>query len=71
MIPAELYAQFDIRIPPTVDLGELEATLRSWCDEAGEDVKLIFKRKGEDQTITSIEEDYPWYKAFKNGCQQA
>ena len=71
MIPAELYAQFDLRITPTTDLVKLEATLQSWCREAGDDVKLTFENKENDQTMTSIKEDYPWYKAFKTGCQQA
>lgn len=42
VIPSELNAYFDIRIPPTVDLNAFEAQIGEWCKKAGPDVKYEF-----------------------------
>jgi aminoacylase len=42
VIPSQLNAYFDIRIPPTVDLDAFEKQIAEWCKKAGPDVKYEF-----------------------------
>ncbi|XP_053377243.1 aminoacylase-1-like [Mercenaria mercenaria] len=69
VVPNELSVGFDIRIPPAVDLVEFEGKIKTWCAEAGEDVKYEFAQKGVDQTLTSTDESDPWWKAFSTACE--
>uniref|UniRef100_A0A8C0IUL2 N-acyl-aliphatic-L-amino acid amidohydrolase n=1 Tax=Chelonoidis abingdonii TaxID=106734 RepID=A0A8C0IUL2_CHEAB len=64
VVPSELSAAFDIRIPPTVNLQAFEEQLTVWCRAAGEGVTYKFYQKYMDQTVTFTEESDPWWKAF-------
>jgi len=70
VVPAEMYVQFDLRIPPTEDLVALEQKIQSWCADAGSGVSFDFHEKNTDQTVTPHDETYPWWAAFTKGCQQ-
>ncbi|XP_075795603.1 aminoacylase-1 isoform X2 [Pelodiscus sinensis] len=69
VVPSELAASFDIRIPPTVNLQAFEEQLAAWCRAAGEGVTYEFHQKYMDQTVTSTEESDPWWKAFSGACR--
>ncbi|XP_020659516.3 aminoacylase-1 [Pogona vitticeps] len=69
VVPSEMSAAFDIRIPPTVDLKAFEEQLTSWCRAAGEGVTYEFHQKYTDQSVTSTEESDPWWKAFSGTCR--
>ncbi|XP_042717714.1 aminoacylase-1 isoform X3 [Chrysemys picta bellii] len=69
VVPLELSAGFDIRIPPTVNLQAFEEQLTAWCRAAGEGVTYKFYQKYMDQTVTCIEESDPWWKAFSGACR--
>ncbi|KAI1710839.1 peptidase family m20/M25/M40 domain-containing protein [Ditylenchus destructor] len=45
VLPAELIAYFDIRLPPTTDFHEFEKQIEKWCEEAGSNVKHEFVAK--------------------------
>ncbi|XP_038267182.1 aminoacylase-1 isoform X1 [Dermochelys coriacea] len=69
VLPSELSATFDIRIPPTVNLQAFEEQLTAWCRAAGEGVTYKFYQKYMDQTVTCTEESDPWWKAFSRVCK--
>ncbi|XP_034961980.1 aminoacylase-1 isoform X1 [Zootoca vivipara] len=69
VVPSEMSAAFDIRIPPTVDLKAFEEQLTAWCRAAGEGVSYEFHQKYTDQSVTSTEESDPWWKAFSGTCR--
>ncbi|XP_078485527.1 aminoacylase-1 isoform X1 [Ciona intestinalis] len=63
IVPAELSATFDVRVPPSVDLQKFETNLQTWCNEAGSDVTIEYIQKNTDQSVTS-KENNPWWEAF-------
>ncbi|XP_014725113.1 PREDICTED: aminoacylase-1 [Sturnus vulgaris] len=69
VVPSEMAASFDIRIPPTVDLKAFEEQVATWCRGAGDGVTYEFHQKCMDQHITSTEESDPWWKAFSGVCR--
>ncbi|KFP29701.1 Aminoacylase-1, partial [Colius striatus] len=69
VVPSEMAAGFDIRIPPTVDLKAFEEQVAAWCRAAGDGVTYEFHQKCMDQHITSTEESDPWWKAFSGVCR--
>ncbi|XP_008103309.1 aminoacylase-1 [Anolis carolinensis] len=69
VVPSEMSAAFDIRIPPTVDLKAFEEQVTAWCRAAGEGVTYEFHQKYTDQSMTSTEESDPWWKAFSTTCR--
>lgn len=54
MVPAELCVGFDIRIPPTEDLGKFEEIIKKWCKEAGEGVTYEFEQKVGQPYLTNV-----------------
>uniref|UniRef100_A0A8V5GBB3 N-acyl-aliphatic-L-amino acid amidohydrolase n=1 Tax=Melopsittacus undulatus TaxID=13146 RepID=A0A8V5GBB3_MELUD len=69
VVPSEMAAGFDIRIPPTMDLKAFEEKIAAWCRDAGDGVTYEFLQKCMDQHITSTEESNPWWKAFSGVCR--
>ncbi|CAK8688961.1 unnamed protein product [Clavelina lepadiformis] len=70
IVPAELSATFDIRIPPTVDLQEFEQKLQGWCRDAGEGVSIEFLQKNIDQTVTATDSTNPWWVTFSSAIKE-
>ncbi|XP_019736210.1 aminoacylase-1A isoform X1 [Hippocampus comes] len=70
VIPAEMDASFDLRIPPTVNLQEFEKMIQGWCKEAGDDVTYDFAQKHMNQNMTSTQESDPWWNAFSQTCKE-
>ena len=68
IVPAELSATFDIRIPPSTDFVKFEEQLRSWCKEAGEDITMEFLQRRDDPTVTSTET--PWWNTFTSAIKK-
>ncbi|XP_041348549.1 aminoacylase-1-like [Gigantopelta aegis] len=66
VVPDKLSVGFDIRIPPTADLKAFESTIKTWCQEAGEEVTYEFVQKHEGQDITSTDKNDPWWSAFSS-----
>ncbi|XP_065829472.1 aminoacylase-1-like [Oscarella lobularis] len=71
VVPAELTAVFDIRVPPTIPQKEFEQTISDWVAAGGEGCSYEFTEKHSDQTITSIDDTSPWWRAFKGACDKA
>ncbi|XP_046582536.1 aminoacylase-1-like [Haliotis rubra] len=69
VVPAELFACFDIRTPPHVDLTEFEKELWRWCREAGDDVTLEFDQKSDSPHKVPIDSSNPWWTAFMSACK--
>ncbi|KAL7641475.1 UNVERIFIED_CONTAM: hypothetical protein RMT77_007346 [Armadillidium vulgare] len=71
VVPAELNAGFDIRIPPTVNLKEFDKTIRDWCKEAGEDVTIEPFQLDMIQDTTCVEDGKNvWWDAFRTACDK-
>lgn len=70
VIPEELTAVFDLRLPPTVDHEEFEATIKRWCEEAGQDVTYSFEEKNPKVESTKLDDSNPFWIAFKKICAE-
>ncbi|XP_011297555.1 aminoacylase-1 [Fopius arisanus] len=70
VIPEELIAVFDMRIPPTLDHNELEQKILGWCKEAGENVTITFEQKNPRIESTKLDDSNPFWIAFKKSCDE-
>jgi len=71
VVPACLSVGFDIRIPPSVDLGAFEGRLRGWCGAAGEGVELDFVLHPLEQPVTCVEDGKcSWWDTFRGACDK-
>ncbi|XP_053324680.1 aminoacylase-1 [Spea bombifrons] len=70
VVPSEMSATFDLRVPPTVNLKEFESQLESWCRDAGSQVTWEYHQKCMDQVVTTPDDSNPWWKAFSNPCKE-
>jgi aminoacylase len=61
---------FDIRVPPSVDHEEFEATIKRWCEEAGPDVTYYFEEKNPKVENTKLDNSNPFWLAFKKICDE-
>jgi aminoacylase len=68
VVPPEMVAGFDVRVPPTMPHEEVEALIQSWVREGGEDCGYEFSEKHPDQTVTPTTADNPWWSAFHSAC---
>ena len=68
VIPAELHATFDVRVAPSDDHEEFEATIKRWCEEAGTDVTYSFGEKNPKVEPTKLDDSNPFWIAFKKCC---
>jgi len=53
---------FDIRMTPTVDIVAFENQLRKWMAEAGGEIDLFIEHKFDNQKMTSVSLDDPWFQ---------
>ncbi|XP_074109751.1 aminoacylase-1 [Cotesia typhae] len=70
VIPEQLTAVFDVRIPPTVDHAEFEQTILSWCREAGEGVFVEYEQKNLKIESTKLDDNNPFWLAFKSAIDK-
>ncbi|XP_015115331.1 aminoacylase-1 [Diachasma alloeum] len=70
VIPEELIAVFDMRIPPTIDHEEMEQKILGWCKEAGEGVTITFEQKNPRIESTKLDDSNPYWLAFKSSCDK-
>eukprot|EP00163_Fabomonas_tropica_P007396 TRINITY_DN17110_c0_g1_i1.p1 TRINITY_DN17110_c0_g1~~TRINITY_DN17110_c0_g1_i1.p1 ORF type:complete len:417 (+),score=104.40 TRINITY_DN17110_c0_g1_i1:95-1345(+) len=68
VIPQEAEAGFDVRIPPSVPLEEMEAKFKEWTKEEG--VDYVFKYRTPAHWVTAIEGGCNhWWNLFEKTCQ--
>ncbi|KAM4651660.1 aminoacylase-1-like isoform 2-T7 [Discoglossus pictus] len=70
VIPSEMSATFDLRIPPTFDLKEFDSQVERWCRAAGDQVTLEYHQKFMGQGITTPDDSNPWWRAFSTPCKE-
>ncbi|CAH1782537.1 unnamed protein product [Owenia fusiformis] len=70
VVPTELFAGFDIRVAPTVDMEQFEETIRGWLKDAGDGISYEFIQKNTDQTLTSTSENDVWWRTFSDACKK-
>jgi len=70
VVPTELTAVFDVRVTPSVDHEEFEATIKQWCEEAGTDVTYSFEQKNPKVENTKLDDSNPYWIAFKKKCDE-
>ena len=46
------------------------AMLMKWVEEAGPGIEITYDYKFDDQTLTSIAKDDPWFQAFMRGADK-
>ncbi len=62
VIPSTAEAGFDIRVPPSVPLEEMEKLLHSWCDP--NEVTIEFVCKSAQHSISDISDKSLWWNDF-------
>ncbi|OCT83269.1 hypothetical protein XELAEV_18025806mg [Xenopus laevis] len=70
VVPSEMTATFDLRIPPTVNLKEFERQLEGWCREAGDNITWEYHQKCMNERVTTPDDSNPWWKAFSTPCKE-
>jgi aminoacylase len=63
VIPDEARAGFDIRVPPSVPLEDMEALVRSWTEPYDVDVHWVFKTPSHVVSETDVAKN-PWWGIF-------
>lgn len=70
VIPTEAEAGFDMRIPPSLPLEEMEAKVQEWTRDEG--VSYEFVTRTPTHGVSSIDEATSlWWRAFRRGLGQA
>ena len=64
VVPNMFTIAFDIRMTPTVDIVAFENQLRRWMEEAGGGIDLLIEHKFNNQKMTSVSKEDPWFQAF-------
>lgn len=70
VVPPELTVGFDVRLSVDINVEEIENTVNKWCKEAGEGVRIEFFKKSAFIQPTKIDENNPWWVAFKKECDK-
>ena len=71
VVPNEFIVGFDIRVTPTTPVDKFEAMIKKWVEEAGSGIEIQFEFKPiDDQTLTSVAKEDPWYQAFMRGANK-
>ncbi|XP_071559160.1 aminoacylase-1-like isoform X1 [Temnothorax nylanderi] len=70
VIPTDLSVVFDIRLAPSVDHEEFEATIKRWCEEAGPGVTYSFEQKNPQIEDTKLDDSNTFWTAFKKTCDE-
>lgn len=70
VIPDEMTAVFDVRIPPSVLPEEVDSILNSWCKEAGDGVHLEFEKRDPRIASTNLDDSNLFWLAFKKSCEE-
>ena len=70
VVPDKFVLNFDIRITPTTNIAKFEEKLRGWLAEAGTDIELEFIVKFTDQSLTSVDQEDPWYAAMSSAFKK-
>ncbi|KRX71544.1 Aminoacylase-1 [Trichinella britovi] len=64
VVPSELTAVFDIRLPPTVDCERLKKEIDSWLIQAGGGIDLEFIEYGDNSYMSPTDANDKWWKAI-------
>ncbi|XP_048518892.1 aminoacylase-1 isoform X1 [Dendroctonus ponderosae] len=65
VVPPELVATVDCRLPVTVDDAAFEAQVKKWLQEAGSDIWVEWEQKEPQVTPTKLDASNPYWLAFK------
>jgi len=68
VIPTEVVAGFDIRIPPTVDLKAFVKKIDAWTSEEGVSYEFVYDTFSLANPYTSLTNDNIWWSRFKESC---
>lgn len=70
MIPPEFVIVVDCRIPITVDLKKWEETIKRWCSDAGQGVRVEYEQKQPQVPATKLDNTNPFWIAFKEATDE-
>ncbi|XP_026476680.1 aminoacylase-1A-like [Ctenocephalides felis] len=70
VIPDKIKLGFDVRVAVNQDHDEMEALIRKWCEEAGENVNLEFKIKDPYVQPTVLDETNKFWVAYKQATDE-
>lgn len=70
VVPSELSAAFDVRLSVDVDHDAIEDTIKEWCHEAGDGVRLDVIKKNKKTVPTKLDDSNPWWLKFKSECDK-
>lgn len=58
------------RVTPTTNMEQFQGLINQWIEEAGGDIEPEYVQRFTDQTLTSVAEDFDWYKALKRATNK-
>ncbi|KAK9874878.1 hypothetical protein WA026_005690 [Henosepilachna vigintioctopunctata] len=70
VIPNEMTATFDMRIPPTYSFEEMEEMINKWCKEAGPNCFVEYHDKQDPTPDTELNESNIFWCAFKKASEE-
>lgn len=68
VIPSTAEAGFDIRVPPTVPIDEMERLVRSWCDP--DQLEVTFVEKVPEHNVSDISVNSSWWRVFNESFKE-
>ncbi|GAB0091333.1 aminoacylase-1 [Sergentomyia squamirostris] len=66
VVPPDLTIGFDIRLALDMNQETLHENIKTWCQEAGGEIDIIFKQKEPHVPVTSMGQDNIYWQAFKS-----
>ncbi|KFD63051.1 hypothetical protein M514_07982 [Trichuris suis] len=70
VVPAELAAYFDIRVPLTANFNALRCKFEQWLAEAGTNIRFEFIHKEENTTVSPNSTNNLWWRTIANVFEQ-
>ncbi|KAK9874876.1 hypothetical protein WA026_005690 [Henosepilachna vigintioctopunctata] len=70
VVPNEMTATFDMRIPPTYSFEEIEEMINKWCKEAGPDCFVEYHDKQNPTPDTKLDDSNIFWRAFREASEE-
>lgn len=70
VVPSDFSAGFDVREAVNADHRAIEDTINKWCQESGENVRIVTVDKNEPVTPVKLDDSNSWWLKFKGECDK-
>lgn len=70
VIPSEYRMTVDFRLSLQIDHVEFENRLKTWCEESGGGIEMVYEQKQPKIAPTKIDSSNPYYVAFNDAVNE-